>query len=260
MPSPWLVGPEPDQRVELRLFCLPFAGGAASVYRPWQRAAPPHLQVCPVELPGRGRRFAEPPYPRMTPLVAALAGALDDVLDRPYAVFGHSMGGLVGYELVRQLRDRGRPLPLHLFVSGIAPPGSRPLRPDLHAATDADVKRRLRELNGTPPELLENTELMDLMLPTLRADFSVLETYEHRESSPLDVPLTVFGGRSDPEVEPSRLHAWRHHAGAGYHVEIFDGDHFFVQTAGERVLASIVSTLAGPSSVPHHPRDHAKVS
>ena len=199
--------------------------------------------MCAVELPGRGTRIHEPPYRRLTPLVRALASSLEPYLDRPFAIFGHSMGGLLGFELARTLRDRGQPQPAHLFVSGMSVPGAARTRPAIHGAPDEDVKRELRVLGGTPRELLDDDELMSLMLPTLRADFSVLETYEHRPGPPLAVPITVFGGLSDPAVPSAGLPGWRAQPVLGARVHLFPGGHFFLHAAAGAVVRSVASAL-----------------
>jgi medium-chain acyl-[acyl-carrier-protein] hydrolase len=134
---------------------------------------------------------------------------------------------------------------VHLFVSGAASPAAPRTRPAVHAASDEDVIRELRSLNGTPPELLADEELMDLLLPTLRADFAVLETYEHRPGPPLPVPITAFGGSADPDVPPSALAGWRRESAVGTRVQVFPGDHFLHGAAAE-VVAAVAGTL-GPA-------------
>ncbi|WP_333767767.1 thioesterase II family protein [Streptomyces sp. IBSBF 2435] len=245
MHNPWFGRGEPDQGAAVRLFCLPYAGGSAAAYRGWPALAPGGLQVCPLELPGRGGRIGEPPLSRMRPLADALAGALAPHLDRPYAVFGHSMGGLLAFELARTLRRRELPPPAHLFVSGAAAPGTPRNRPPIHGAPDADVLDELRILGGTPREMLDDEELMALMLPTLRADFSLLETYEYRPEPPLGVPLTVFGGTDDPLVPVRVLDGWRGQSAAGARLRVLPGGHFFVHPAAGEVMAVIAGTLGG---------------
>jgi medium-chain acyl-[acyl-carrier-protein] hydrolase len=255
----WLGGQEPNPDAEFRLFCLPYAGGGASVYRGWQPLAPERIQVCPVELPGRGVRLRETPYVRLHPLVRALVTALEPFVDRPFALFGHSMGGLVGFELARALRERGQPQPAHVFVSATAAPGTPPTRPSIHDAPDAEIKRRLRTLNGTPQELLDNEELMELMLPTLRADFSVLETYEYREAPPLSVPITVFGGVADPVVPQEALRGWQRQSSKGARLRMFPGDHFFPHTSTPELVAAIAHTLDVDAVVGQFPRPADRV-
>lgn len=243
MNNPWFGPRLPQERAAYRLFCLPYAGGGAVAYREWPTLAPEHIQICPLELPGRGSRFGEAPLSRLRPLVDGLAGAVDPYLDRPFAFFGHSMGALLAYELTRTLRRRGRPLPAHLFVSGRSAPDAPPEWTPVHDAPDDHVLERLRSLGGTPQEVLDDPELMDLMLPTLRADFAVLESYDYQDEPPLPVPLTVFGGTADTLVGPARLHGWRRQSSAGSRLRMLPGGHFFVHTSAQTIMTEIAGTL-----------------
>lgn len=244
----WLAGREPDPRAEFRLFCLPYAGGSAAVFRGWQEAAPAGMQVCPIELPGRGARYGEPPFHRVRPLVASLAGALDDAVDRPFALFGHSMGALLVFELARTFRRRGSPEPVRLFVSGASAPDSPHPHPPLHSAPPEHLRRRLRELNGTPRELLENDELMELMLPVLLADFAVVETYEYQPEPPLAMPVSVFAGNADDSVPASTLPGWRKQTRSGSRLRVFDGGHFFLRKSSAEVFDAVLTDLADHSA------------
>ncbi len=251
----WLAGRELSPGADFRLFCLPYAGGGAAVYRGWQEMAPAGVQVLAMELPGRGTRLREAPFLRLAPLIRSVADTLTDALDRPYALFGHSMGGLLVFELARALRRRPVRQPAHVFVSAAGSPGTPPTRPLLHCATDDEIRQRLAELGGTPPDLLDNVELMELMLPVLRADFSVLETYEHRPEAPLSTPLTVLGGRADRIVPPKALDGWQRHTSAGSRLCLFPGDHFFLHRTAADVLATVVRDLGAavsePARLPH---------
>ncbi|MBM9509325.1 thioesterase II family protein [Actinacidiphila acididurans] len=246
MRNPWFGRGEPGPGPAIRLFCLPYAGGSAAAYRDWPALAPADIQVCPVELPGRGGRFGEPPFLRMRPLAGALAAAIAPYLDRPFAVFGHSMGGLLGFELTRTLRRRGLPLPAHLFVSATAAPGTPRARPPIHGAPDAEVVAELRRLGGTPREVLEDGELMALTLPTIRADFSALETYEYLPEPPLPVPVTVLGGTDDPLVPVRDLDGWRGQSAAGARLRVLPGGHFYVHSAAAEVMSVVAAALATP--------------
>lgn len=226
-----------------RLVCLPYAGGAASVYRAWEHLAPPHVEVCAAELPGRGARMAEEPFHRLSPLVRALGDAVEPLLDRPFALFGHSMGGLVAFELARLLRRRGWPAPCHLFVSASPAPGTPPTRPLLHDASDAELTARLHGLGGSPPEVLANDELMALLLPVVRADFAALETYEYRDEQPLDVPITVFGGLEDSVVRPAVLQGWWAQS-TTVQLQLLPGDHFFVHDLAAELMGLVAAQLA----------------
>ncbi|WP_225830138.1 thioesterase II family protein [Streptomyces sp. NK08204] len=243
MDNPWFGRWVPQEHAAYRLFCLPYAGGSAAAYREWHALAPEHIQICPLELPGRGGRFGELPISRLRPLVDGLAGAVGPYLDRPFAIFGHSMGGLLAFELTRTLRRRGLPLPAHLFVSGRGAPDAPSDRPRIHDAPDAQVMEELRTLGGTPQEVLEDDELMELMLPTLRADFSVLENYEYLDGPPLPVPLTVFGGDADALVSPARLHGWRRQSSGGSQLRMLPGGHFFLHTATRTIISEITRAL-----------------
>jgi surfactin synthase thioesterase subunit len=240
----WLPGQELKPLARYRLFCLPYAGGAAAIYRTWRYAAPGHIQVCALELPGRGSRSREMPFSRLAPLVKELAASLEDGLDQPFALFGHSMGGLIAFELARTLREQGAPAPVHLFVSATASPGTVPHHPPVHTAPEADIKQRLRDLNGTPEELLADEELMAMMMPVLRADFAVLETYEYSEEPPLEVPITVFGGLSDRVVSPAALAGWRGQSALASRLRLFPGGHFFIHSAAADILGAIAHALS----------------
>lgn len=248
MYEPWLPGGQPNPLAEFRLFCVPHLGGSAVLFRRWQEHAAGAMQVCPVELPGRGRRLVEPPFTRMGALVTALADALDPHIDRPFALFGHSLGALIAFELARTLRDSGRPLPAHLFLAGMAAPGTAPVRPLVHDAPDGEVLEELRALGGTPPELLANAELMELMLPTLRADFAVLETYRCLDAPALDVPITAFGGTADIVAPTAVLRAWSRHTTKGARVRIFTGDHFFPAAEAGALVREIGRDLPAPAA------------
>ncbi len=242
--NPWFGRNEPGQGAAFRLFCLPYAGGSAAAYRDWHDLAPPGIQVCPLELPGRGGRILEPPMTGLPQLAGALAEALAPHLDRPFALFGHSMGGLLAFELTRTLRRRRRPLPAHLFVSAAAAPDVPRTRPPVHQASDADVVGELRTLGGTPRELLEDEELMSLMLPTIRADFAALETYRYRPEPPLPVPLTVLGGADDALVPPTDLAGWRRQTDVDAGVRLLPGGHFFLHPG-----AGVMAVVAGAVGV-----------
>ncbi|GHH24575.1 thioesterase II family protein [Streptomyces rubradiris] len=252
MRNPWFALEEPRDEAGVRLFCLPYAGGAAAAYRTWRELAPGHVRVHPLELPGRGARWGETPVNRMPLMTELLADALAEHLERPYALFGHSMGGLIAFELARTLRARGLPQPAHLFVSGSAAPDLPRTRKPIHAAPDADVLEELRFLGGTPAELLDDPGLMELVLPALRADFALLETYRYQPQPPLTVPLTVFGGESDPLVASDQLHRWLRQSDAGPRLVVLPGEHFFLHSSVADVLGTIADALAavGPEALP----------
>lgn len=243
MSGHWLLGDRPGPQVEIRLFCFPFAGGSAAAYRAWPGLAPRHVYVSAVEYPGRGMRLAEEPIRSLPPLVRHLTGLIEPLLHEPFAFFGHSMGGIVAYELTRALRARGAPLPCHLFVSGACAPGGPSNHRSLADASDDDVVEELRSLGGTPAELFDSAELMTLAVRALRADSTALGTYEHRADAPLPVPVTVFGGRGDELVPPAHLRGWSALTTGGCRLRLFPGGHFFVYPAAREILATVSQTL-----------------
>lgn len=227
----------------LRLFCLPYAGGSAAIYRAWIDALPAGVEVCPVELPGRGARIAEPLFVDMAPLADAVSQALRPCLDRPFAVFGHSMGAVLGLEVAQRLGARHGLHPRAMFMSGRNPPHI-PLRVrTAHRMPDAELVEHLRELKGTPPAVLEHPELLELLLPLLRADFTVSETYEYGGGEPLDVPLVVFDGDGDLEVDHEQVDTWARYTRGAYRRHVFEGDHFFLHSRQAQVLTTLSEEL-----------------
>jgi surfactin synthase thioesterase subunit len=221
----------------MRLFCLPYAGGSAlRVYHEWPALLPDGIDVWPLELPGRGSRMAESLCTSVDGLTDDLVPTVLSALDAgPYAIFGHSLGGLLAFELARRMEHvHGRP-PAHLLVSAFEAPGL-PAEPDRdHLLPDDAFRARLRELVGTPQEVLDNDDLMEILIPVLRADFTVSNTY--RFASPwltLSCPLTVFGGLDDPEAPPHTLRAWQHRTTGAFRLRLLPGNHFFLNT--ERAL------------------------
>jgi medium-chain acyl-[acyl-carrier-protein] hydrolase len=243
-PNPWITIPNPNPAAKLRLFCFPYAGGGASTFRSWAfNEITPTIEVCPIELPGRGLRMKEEPFTRMLPLVQAIAPSLLPYCDKPFAFFGHSMGGLISFELARLLRRDYGCNPSHLFISGRRAPQVPDPSPPIHTLPNSEFLEELRRLNGTPEAVLQNEELMQLLLPTLRADFAVLETYAYTPEPPLGCPITAFGGLQDQEVCCELLEAWREQTHAAFSRQMFPGDHFFLHTAQSLLLQSLNQVL-----------------
>lgn len=228
----------------MRLFCFPYAGGNASIFRGWAEQLPKYLEVCPVQLPGRGTRTRESPFNSLTPLVEALAQAMPPELEKPFAFFGHSMGAIIGFELARHLRKRGLPEPLHLFASGHKAPQIPEAGPLDYDLPEPEFIEKLRGLNGTPQEVLEHPELMELMLPLLRADFALIQTYVYSPELPLDCPITVLGGTEDRHVSREHLEAWREQTRGSFMLRMLPGDHFFLQTTQSLLLRILADRLS----------------
>ena len=241
----WLTRPGPDPHARLRLFCFPYSGAGASIYYRWIGQLPAGIDVCPVELPGRGSRLAEPPFSRIAELSEAAAEALLPYLDRPFAFFGHSMGALACFELARLLRRRHGLQPVRLIASGHPAPQMPDREPPIHALPEPQFVEKLREFGGTPEEVLANAELRELILPILRADFAVCETYAYEPEAPLDCPISAYGGLQDREVLTEELDAWRTQTARTFTARMFPGDHFFIHSAQPLVLRSVARDLVG---------------
>ena len=239
----WVTFPNPSSLASLRLFCFPYAGGDAFSFRSWPEQLPSAVEVCPIELPGRGMRIKESPFTQLHLLVEELAQSLLPYLDKPFVFFGHSLGALVSFELSRFLRRIHACSPTHLFVSGYcAPQISYSISP-IHTLPDTDFLEELRRLQGIPEVALANEELMQLLLPVLRADFAIFETYIYQPESPLNCPLTALGGLQDPSVSREMLEAWQKQTKADFAIQMFPGNHFFIRTSQSLLLQFLAQTL-----------------
>jgi len=226
--APWIRRPGPVPTTRLRLFCFPYAGAGTLIFRTWPDVLAADVEICPVELPGRGTRMTERPFTQLSPLVEALTQALVPLLDKPFAFFGHSLGSLVSFELIRRIREYYGVYPVRLFVSAGRAPQIPHRDPPVHALPEIDFLAELRRLNGTPSEILKHSELMHIMLPLLRADFSIYETYVYSAKPALTCPISAFGGLSDHRVNNSDLEAWRVQTNGNFSLRMFPGDHFFL--------------------------------
>lgn len=226
-----------------RVFCLPHAGAGASIYRTWANELPPGLQLCAVQLPGRENRLGEPPIDNAAALVRELVSGLRPFLDRPFVVFGHSMGALLAFELSCELRRAGLPQPAHLFLAAHRAPHLPFNQAPVHQLNPREFRAELRRLEGTPEAVLANEELMQIAEPILRADFKLCETYIYEPVEPLDVPLSVFGGERDPKVSAAVLAPWRAHTRAAVSVRVLPGGHLFLQSARAELVSAILSDL-----------------
>jgi len=241
----WIAFRKPNPQARLRLFCFPYAGTGASIFRTWSDGLPPDVEVCPVQFPGRGTRLTETPFTQLSPLVQALAQALGPLLDKPFAFFGHSLGALVGFELARQLRKQAGVQPVRLFVSADRAPQIPPRGRPIHALPDREFLVELRRLNGIPRGVLEDAELMQIMLPVLRADFVVYESYLYSAEPPLDCFIYGFGGLQDQRVSRGDLEAWRDQTSVSFSLRMFPGDHFFLNTTQPLLLQALSQELRG---------------
>ena len=213
-----------------RLFCFPYAGGSAQVFRSWQKYFSPDVTLCLAHLPGRAMRIGEPPFTRLKPLVRALVDEIIPQLQMPFAFWGHSMGSLISFELARELRRQGQPTPLALFVSGRSAPQIPDPNPPTFSLPEKEFIAELRRLNGTPKELLDSQELKQLFLPTIRADFELVDTYVYEPGEPLGCSIHAYGGLEDSPVPVDNLKAWQKQTLRPCVVRMFPGDHFFIHS------------------------------
>jgi medium-chain acyl-[acyl-carrier-protein] hydrolase len=240
----WLT--RQDQKASetaLRLFCFPYAGGGASVFRPWVDAVSSNIHVHAAQLPGRENKIMEPPFTRLELMVEAIAESIIPLLDRPYAFFGHSMGALISFELARRLRLENVPQPVHLFLSGRQAPQVPPDTETTYDLPDSKFIDELRRLNGTPKEVFEHPELLPMILPLLRADFSVCQTYSYKHEAPLNCLITVISGLEDELLKVEMLDPWSEQTTASCRVCFFPGDHFYLHAARSQVLRLITQSL-----------------
>jgi acyl transferase domain-containing protein/surfactin synthase thioesterase subunit len=234
----------------VRLFCLPYGAGSASAFRSWQQGVPDWLEICPIQLPGRENRLREPAFDDCDRLVEALADVLAPQLDRPYALFGCSMGGLIAFELTRRFRRQGLPLPFHLFIAAYPAPhlpneAFNSLMEVLSGAAPLDEQAlvRVRELGAVPAEVLGHAEVLRALLPTFQADFKLVKSYRYRKEEPLPCPLSVLAGVRDTEVSLPLMAAWHQQAGAAFHLRSFDAGHLFLDSHQSELLELLVREL-----------------
>ncbi|KRR11246.1 thioesterase [Bradyrhizobium jicamae] len=245
----------------MRLFCLPYSGGSAMIYARWRRLLPSWIDVRPVEWPGRGARMDEPLVTDPRALASQLARELGGQLDAPYALFGHSLGAVIAFELAHNLLDRGAPAPAILFASGAEAPAVRDGSRWRQPLSDEALLRELRNLRGTPEEVLANAELMRSALPVLRADFLMCGAYVYRPRQPLPCPVHVFGGVDD-ETSREALQAWGRETSASFTLHMLPGHHFFIHTQQAELIELIGTALAqqsGRSIGLHRSEDHERV-
>lgn len=242
----WLAARPPrTARPRLRLLCFPHAGAGASAYHGWDTQLQDRLEVLPVRLPGREARSAETPYDDVHKLTSDLANDLTPLWHEPYALFGHSMGALVAFELARELRRRGVPAPRRLIVSGRTAPQLADTRPGWRDLPDAELLDEISRLGGMPdPLLLAAPGLFSQLLRPLRSDITLNESYRYRDEPPLSAPLTVLGGDTDPRASVAELLPWRAQSAAAVDVHVLAGGHFYVTERRSQVLGLIGTALS----------------
>lgn len=244
--SPWIRRWDDGAASRLTLICLPHAGGSAGFYRPWAALMPPEVELLAIQYPGREERFEDPAVTGMDELVSAVADAVRPLLDRPYALFGHSMGSAVAWELAHELDRRGAPGPRRLFASGRAAPGTA-VTGHLHRQDDEVLSAELVRLGGTSREVLDDPGLRALVLGTVRHDYRIIETHRPRPRPPLACPIHVLTGAADPELGEDRCRdragGWADLTTARTEVRLFSGDHFYLTPRRREVVATVLRRM-----------------
>ncbi|HEY2576038.1 MAG TPA: alpha/beta fold hydrolase [Streptosporangiaceae bacterium] len=243
MRNDWIYRRE-HSSAAFRLFCFPYAGGSAAVYRGWQEQFPDRIEVCAVEPPGRRHRTPEEPLRRLPDLAAAVVAGLAAEADLPFAFFGHSLGALVAFDVAQRLSGGGHPGPRVLFLSGAAAPHLPRRRRTLWNLPPAELISEVRAYGGTPPDVLDDPAFLEIFLPVIRADFEMFETYTFEADTRLDSPVYLYGGEDDERVSAARLWAWRDVADV-VAVEMFSGGHFYLREQYRPLTASIGRVLDG---------------
>jgi pyochelin biosynthesis protein PchC len=241
----WFRRFRPRPYASVRLLCFPHASGNATFYRDWAALLPDEIELVAVQYPGRLDRIGEPCLPDMTSMVEAISDVVRPVLQGPVALFGHSMGSAIAYEVAQRLRARYRIEPRALILSGR--PAPRHHRAGhKHQGSDDLLWAELVRLNGTSPAALEHPELRAMLMSVLRGDYRLIETYRPRPAPPLSCPITALAGTHDPEARPAEIADWAEHTTGGFTLHTFEGDHFFLMPHRDEVLAAVSAAVCGP--------------
>jgi len=247
MTSPWIEFRPERRNARARVLCVPYAGGSAQIYHALARSMPEDIEVGAVQLPGRWSRRLEPLLTRVSDASRILAGELARLPQRPYVLFGYSLGGVIAFETARILaQDTKQQQPLALIVAAVEAPAARSKRPDLHTLPDAEfIKRQMeRYPGGISPAVLAEPDLMEMLLPILRADTKMFETYRYVPGAALACPIYAMAGDQDPVGSPSSMAGWKTETTGPFFAETVPGNHFFINNAVDRLRATILKALA----------------
>jgi medium-chain acyl-[acyl-carrier-protein] hydrolase len=259
----WLHWSRKNDAAIATAFCFPYAGTGISAYSGWAERLQPGLDICIVVPPGREIRYREPAMTNIKPLVDAAAEAISTSLDRPFVLFGHSFGALVAFEVARALRRHMGRTPEIVFVSAAPAPQCAWPHQNLHQLHEDEFIKELRRLyDGLPQAILDDPELRSIVLPALRADLTVVETYTYVAEPPLACPISAFGGRYDRAIKPGFLSEWRHQTSDGFRFYEISGDHFYLRSARDElarlILADVLEQQSRYSSAWSPQGDHCK--
>lgn len=238
----WVAGNNFNPKARLRLFCFPYAGGGASLFHAWAKMLPDDVEVCPIQLPGRENRLKDPLFTQWPELLQHLQIVLQPMLNKPFAFFGHSMGALISFELARLLSPQYHIT--HLFVSGCPAPQLRYFKSPIHQLPDAEFIEALQQrYQNIPQAVLQEKEMMALFLHTLRADLTLVETYNYVAREPLDCPISAFGGLQDKTTSRDQIAAWSEQTSNTFTQHMLLGDHFFLKNAKKSLLQLVFQCL-----------------
>ena len=250
----WIRFPKPNPQARLRLFCFPYAGGGASLFRGWPAALPATIEVCPIQLPGREDRLREAPFDRLDVLVQVLRSVMWPYLDKPFALFGHSMGALISYALARQLSRSPGLAPTRLLVAGQQAPHLPDAEAPLHSLPASQfLAETHRRYQSIPEAVWQDEEFMGLLLPLLRADFTLVETFTYTNADPLTSPISAFGGLEDASVTQQGVEAWREQTQGAFKLHMLPGNHFFLNQNASALLDAITQDLMDTGLTLSHP-------
>ncbi len=247
MKSRWFIKPKPNPRADVRLICFPYAGGNASTYAPWADMLPEDVELVAIQPPGRSSRISEKLIYSMDEMVDGLCGAGLPLIDKPYVIFGHSLGSRIALEFMKRLMLFSMPMPVHYIASGSRAPHIAIQDKRLSELPEKEFMSELRVLNGTPEIVLKNQKLMELCVPILRADFSIGDNYCYQSATKFACNASVFNGLNDQGITGEQLSAWQQHFLPTLQFESFSGDHFFIDSSRRQVLECINKILASVS-------------
>jgi len=223
---------------KIRLYCFPFAGGTAQIYHSWSAYVNAEIELVPIELSGRGRRYPQPLFTDLADIVEDVRSMIQPEIDqKPYMMFGHSMGSLIAYELAKKFMQRGNQIPLHIFFSGRSSP-NQPTKTKRSQLPDEELKKEIFQFGGTPKELLDDRGFIRMFLPIIRADMKAAETYPAEdEITPLPCKISIFNGKQDHLV--TRLEEWNPYTVKEIEFQFFEGGHFYLFDHAKEVVDAI---------------------
>jgi len=239
----WFITFKKNYNASMRLFCFHYAGSSASIFRTWAQDMPDWAELTAIQLPGRENRYSEQLLYDVFAVVDRLHLAFDPYINKPFVIFGHSMGSLIAFEFIRKLRRERMIQPKHLIISGTKAPHTLAEKPLIYNLPDTEFIQELKKYNGIPQELIENEELINIFLPVIRADFCISQAYKYNNEKPLNCPITVFGGINDNTFDKQNLFKWKEQTLGAFNSNLFSGDHFFIKSSYTEVIAIINQIL-----------------